>query len=142
MVARDHVEYTRKSRLTEDKSERHKNTRGASYHDRPPYWRPVMPQLVPCHNWSPGPSAANYVAVDGPRTKYGCHGWSVCHKWSPGSKRKKQRRQILTDEVTIKKLFGNNATHVCCTNESSLAVKTTFSFTHSRILNVIWATTG
>ena len=26
----------------------------------------VTPQLVPRHNWSPGPSAANYVAVDGP----------------------------------------------------------------------------
>ena len=25
-----------------------------------------MPQLVLCHNWSPGPSAANYVAIDGP----------------------------------------------------------------------------
>ena len=26
----------------------------------------VTPQLVPRHNWSPGPSAANYVAIDGP----------------------------------------------------------------------------
>ena len=27
--------------------------------------RSVTPQLVPRHNWSPGPSVANYVAVDG-----------------------------------------------------------------------------
>ena len=26
----------------------------------------VTSQLVPRHNWSPGPSAANYVAIDGP----------------------------------------------------------------------------
>ena len=26
----------------------------------------VMPQLVPHHNWSPRPSAANYVTIDGP----------------------------------------------------------------------------
>ena len=30
----------------------------------------------------------------------------LCHKWSPGSKPEKQWLQILTDEVTIKKLFG------------------------------------
>ena len=34
-----------------------------------------------CHRWSPknwfpGPSVAIFIALDGPRTKYGCHGWS------------------------------------------------------------------
>ena len=58
-----------------------------------------------------------------------------CRKWSPGSKPEKQQLQILTDEVTIKKLFRNNAMHIYCNSESSLAAKTTFSFTHSQIVN-------
>ena len=56
-------------------------------------------------------------------------------KWSPGSKPEKQWLQILTDEVTIKKLFRNNAMHVGCNSESSLAAKTIFSFTHLQIVN-------
>ena len=58
----------------------------------------------------------------------------LCRKWSPGSKPEKQWLQlqidlyILTDEfkVTIK-IFRNNAMHVCCNSESSLAAKTIFS---------------
>ena len=77
------------------------------------------------------------AAMDGP----------LCREWSPGSKPEKQWLQlqidlcILTDEfeVTIK-IFRNNAMHVCCNSESSLAAKTTFLLIHSRI--VIWATTG
>ena len=100
------------------------------------------PQLVPrticgklcCRRWSP-------------RTKYGYHGWSALPRVVPRSKPEKQWLQlqidlcILTDEfeVTIK-IFRNNAMHVCCNSESSLAAKTTFLLIHSRI--VIWATTG
>ena len=58
------------------------------------------------------------AVIDGP----------LCHKWSPGSKPEKHRLQIVTDEVTIRKLFGNNATHVCCNSKSSLVAKTTFFF--------------
>ena len=58
------------------------------------------------------------AAMDGP----------LCRKWSPGSKPEKWRLQILTDDVTIKKLFRNNTMHVCCNSESSLAAKTTFFF--------------
>ena len=36
-----------------------------------------MPQLVPRHNWSPGPSAANYVAIDGPADQVWLP-WMVC----------------------------------------------------------------
>ena len=35
-----------------------------------------MPQMVPPKMGPPGPSVANYVAMDGPQTKYGCHRWS------------------------------------------------------------------
>ena len=53
----------------------------------------------------PGPSAANYVAVDGPADQVSCdcHGWFSLLQMVPGSKSEKQRLQILTDEVTIKK---------------------------------------
>ena len=55
------------------------------------------------------------AAMDGP----------LCHKWSPGSKLENSGcMQILTDKVTIR----NNAMHVCCNSESSLAAKTTFFF--------------
>ena len=52
--------------------------------------RPVTPQLVPHHNWSPtttgppGPSAANYVAIDGPPgPSMAAMNGPPCHKWSP-----------------------------------------------------------
>ena len=77
-------------------------------------------QLVP-----PGPSAANYVAVDGPPgPSMAAMDGPLCRKWSPGSKPEKQWLQlqidlynnkiILTDEfeVTIK-IFRNNAMHAC-----------------------------
>ena len=116
--------------------------------------RTVMPQLVPRHNWSPGPSAANYVAVGGPpEPSMAAMDGPPCRKWSPGSKPEKQWLQLQTDlyniiltdefEVTIK-IFRNNAMHVCCNSESSLAatpcMNALFLLTHSR--SVIWATTG
>ena len=53
----------------------------------------------------------------------------LCCKWSPGSKPEKQQLHANTDRVSdYKKLFRNNAMHVCCNSESSLAAKTTFSF--------------
>ena len=66
----------------------------------------VMPQLVPRHNWSPWTICGklccrswspvpSMAAMDGP----------LCRKWSLSSKLEKQRWQILTDEVTIKKLL-------------------------------------
>ena len=33
---------------------------------QPVLYRSVTPQVVPRHNWSPGPSTANCVAADGP----------------------------------------------------------------------------
>ena len=102
--------------------------------------------MVSRHNWSPattgppGPSAANYVAVDGPPgPSMAAMDGPLYRKWSLGSKPEKQWQQlqidlynnkiILTDkfEVTIK-VFRNNAMHVCCNSESSLAAKTTFFF--------------
>ena len=45
---------------------------------------PVTTQLVPRHNWSPGPSAANYVAVDGPPgPSMAAMDGPLCRKWSP-----------------------------------------------------------
>ena len=42
------------------------------------------PQLVPRHNWSPGPSAANYVAVVGPPgPSMAAMDGPLCRKWSP-----------------------------------------------------------
>ena len=96
----------------------------------------------------PGPSAANYVAVNGPPgPSMAAMDGPLCRKWSPVASWKKQWLQlqidlyILTDEfeVTIK-IFRNNAMHVCYNSESRLATKTTFFLTYSRI--VIWATTG
>ena len=41
----------------------------------------------PPHNWSPRPSAANYVAVDGPpRPSMAAIDGPLCLKWSPTSK--------------------------------------------------------
>ena len=100
-------------------------------------------------SWSPGPSAASYVAVDGPPgPSMAAMDGPLCRKWFPCSKLEKQWLQLQIDlyvltgefEVTIK-IFKNNAMHVCCNSESSLAAKTTFFLlTHSRI--VIWATTS
>ena len=77
--------------------------------------------LSPAITGPPGPSMAD---MDGP----------LCRKWSPCSKPEKQWLQLQIDlyiltgelEVTIK-IFRNNAMHVCCNSESSLAAKTTFS---------------
>ena len=44
----------------------------------------VRPQMVPRHNWSPGPSTANGVAVDGPpRPTMTAMDGPLCRKWSP-----------------------------------------------------------
>ena len=95
-----------------------------------------MPQLVPRHNWSPGPSAANYVAVDGPLgPSMAAMDGPLCRKWSPVASRKtvaaatNRPIYILIDEfeVTIK-IFRNNAMHVCCNSESILAAKTMHFF--------------
>ena len=43
----------------------------------------VTPQLVPRHNWSPGPSAANYVAIDAPGPSMAAMDGPLCRKWSP-----------------------------------------------------------
>ena len=44
----------------------------------------VTPQLVSRHNWSPGPSVANYVAVDGPpKPSMAAMDGPLCRKWSP-----------------------------------------------------------
>ena len=84
----------------------------------------------------PGSSAANYVAVDGPPgPSMAAMDGPLCRKWSPCSKPRKQWLQLQIDlyiltgelEVTIK-IFRNNARHVCCNSESSLAAKTTFFF--------------
>ena len=97
-----------------------------------------------CRSWSPtttgppGPSVANYVAVNGPPgPSMAAIDGPLCRNWSPGSKPEKQWLQlqidlyiyILTDEfeVTIK-IFRNNAMQVCCNSESSLAAKTIFFF--------------
>ena len=46
-----------------------------------------MPQLVPRHNWSPGPSAANYVAIDGPiGTSMAIIDGPICRKRFPTNK--------------------------------------------------------
>ena len=79
------------------------------------------PQLVP-------PDQVAMAAMDGP----------LCRKWSPCSKPEKQWLQLQIDlyiltgefEVTIK-IFRNNAMHVCCNSESSLAAKTIFLLTGS-----------
>ena len=106
----------------------------------------------PATTGPPGPSAANYVAVDGPTgPSMAAMDGPLCRKWSPGSKPEKQWLQLQIDlynnkiilidefEVTIK-IFRNNGHvwHVCCNSESSLAAKTTFLLTHSQV--VIWAT--
>ena len=46
---------------------------------------PVAPQVVPRHNWSPGPSMANFVAIDGPPgpTMAAMPDGPLCRKWSP-----------------------------------------------------------
>ena len=42
---------------------------------------------VPRHNWSPGPSTANCVAVDGPPgPTIAAMDGPLCRKWSPGRK--------------------------------------------------------
>ena len=86
----------------------------------------------------PGPYAANYVAVDGPPgPSMAAMDGPLCRKWSPCGKQEKQWLQlqidlyiaILTDEFEVTlKIFRNNAMHVCCNSESSLATKTTFFF--------------
>ena len=93
---------------------------------------------TPATTGPPGPSAANYVAVDGPPgPSMAAMDGRLCCKWSPCSKPEKTvhgcmqlqiHLYILTDEfeVTIK-IFRNNAMHVCCNSKSSLAAKTTFS---------------
>ena len=49
--------------------------------------RSVTPQLVSSHNWSGGPSAANYVAIDGPPgPSMAAMDGPLCRKWSPTSK--------------------------------------------------------
>ena len=70
-----------------------------------------MPQLVPHHNWSPRPSTANYVAVDGPPgPSMAAMDGPLCCKWSPGSKPEKQWLHANIDRVSdYKKLFRNNA---------------------------------
>ena len=56
------------------------------------------PQLVPRHNWSPGPSAANYVAVDGPPgPSIAAMDGPLCRKCSPCSKPEKQWLQLKID---------------------------------------------
>ena len=85
---------------------------------------------VSCRSWSPattgppGPSAANYVAVDGPPgPSMAAMDGPLCRKWSPGSKPEKQWLQlqidlynnkiILTDEFEVSiKIFRNNG-HAC-----------------------------
>ena len=43
-----------------------------------------MLQVVPCHNWSPRPSMANFVAIDGPPgPTMAAMDSPLCHKWSP-----------------------------------------------------------
>ena len=93
----------------------------------------------PATTGPPGPSAANYVAVDGPPgPNMAAMDGPLCRKWSPcstepensGCMQLQIHLYILTDEfeaVTIK-IFRNNAMHVCCDSESSLAAKTTFFF--------------
>ena len=89
-------------------------------------WGYVTPQLVPRHNWSPGPSAVNYVAVDGPPgPSMAAMDGPLCRKWSPGSKPEKQwlytatkdlynNKIILTDKFEVNiKIFRNNAMHAC-----------------------------
>ena len=89
----------------------------------------------PATTGPPGPSAASYVAVDGPPgPSMAAMDGPLCRKWSPCSKPEKQWLQLQIDlyiltgelEVTIK-VFRNNAMHVCCNSESSLAAKTIFS---------------
>ena len=42
-----------------------------------------MPQLVPRHNWFPGPSTANCVAIDGPPgPSMAAMDAPLCRKWS------------------------------------------------------------
>ena len=80
-----------------------------------------------CCSWSPatagppGPSAANYVAVDGPPgSSMAAMDGPLCCKWSPCSKPEKQWLQLQIDlyiltgefEVTIK-IFRNNAMQAC-----------------------------
>ena len=44
----------------------------------------VTLQVVPRHNWSPGPSMANFVAIDGPPgPTMAAMDSLLCHKWSP-----------------------------------------------------------
>ena len=94
----------------------------------------------PATTGPPGPSAANYVAVDGPpdqvwlpwMVRFAASGppWQAGKTVAAATNRPIQLHCILTDEfeVTIK-IFRNNAMHsVCCNSESSLAAKTTFFF--------------
>ena len=79
----------------------------------------------PATTGPPGPSAANYVAVDGPPgPSMAAMDGPFCRKWSPGSKPEKQWLQlqidlynnkiILTDELEVTiKIFRNNAMHAC-----------------------------
>ena len=58
----------------------------------------VTPQLVPRYNWSPGPSAANYAAVDGPPgPSMAAMDGPLCRKWSPCGKQEKQWLQLQID---------------------------------------------
>ena len=75
----------------------------------------------PATTGPPGPSAANYVAVDGPPgPNVAAMDGPLCRKWSPCSKPEKQWLQLQIDlyiltgefEVTIK-IFRNNRRHAC-----------------------------
>ena len=68
-----------------------------------------MPQVVPHHNWSPGPSTAKYVAVNGPPgpTMAAMDG-PLCRKWSPGRK-----PAYGGDKLWLATPFNNNTMHEC-----------------------------
>ena len=69
---------------------------------------PVTPQMVLRHNWSPGPSAANYVAVDGPPgPSIAAMDGPLCRKYSPCSKPEKQWLQLKIDLYMLTGEFGD-----------------------------------
>ena len=91
-----------------------------------------MPQLVLRHNWSTGPSAANYVAVDGHLDQVWLP-WMVRFATSGppvASPKNSGCMQILTDEVTIKSYLEiMPCMFVVIVNLVSLP-RPLFSFTH------------
>ena len=53
-------------------------------------YQSVTLQLIPRHNWSHGPSVANYVAVDGlPGPSMAAMDGPLCRKWFPTTNRLK-----------------------------------------------------